>query len=250
MFITQQLGDGSYRLVDGQGNVVFHVGLASAPTYEYATAASATVQTSQSGTGNYAPGNILTLRAGSDGIQPTFLVTHTKVVFASVVNGGTGGTPGAATFVGTTGTGTPFQGTGTIGGDGVLAGAVTISVNGDYTTNPTSLAAEPVTGGGLVGATLLIKVGVKTVAVDFAGRLAAVPSNPIATSGAGAGCTLNVTWAYSVTDAISSGYMVLPTNTPASASAAGLKGSVAWDASFIYVCVDKDTWKRAAIATW
>jgi hypothetical protein len=38
--------------------------------------------------------------------------------------------------------------------------------------------------------------------------------------------------------------------TPAAANAAGVKGSVRWDASYVYVCVDTNTWKRAAIATW
>lgn len=38
--------------------------------------------------------------------------------------------------------------------------------------------------------------------------------------------------------------------TPASASATGTQGEVAWDSSFVYVCTATDTWKRAAIATW
>lgn len=42
----------------------------------------------------------------------------------------------------------------------------------------------------------------------------------------------------------------IPTATPSSASAAGIAGQVAWDASFIYICVATNTWKRAAIATW
>ena len=40
------------------------------------------------------------------------------------------------------------------------------------------------------------------------------------------------------------------TATPASASATGTVGTIAWDASYIYVCVATDTWERAAIATW
>lgn len=42
----------------------------------------------------------------------------------------------------------------------------------------------------------------------------------------------------------------VPTKTPASASAAGVAGTIAWDASYIYVCIATNTWKRAAIATW
>ena len=43
---------------------------------------------------------------------------------------------------------------------------------------------------------------------------------------------------------------VLPTHTPASASATGTAGEVAWDADYIYVCTATDTWKRVAISTW
>ena len=38
--------------------------------------------------------------------------------------------------------------------------------------------------------------------------------------------------------------------TPASAAAAGDAGDICWDASFIYVCVATNTWKRIAIITW
>lgn len=37
---------------------------------------------------------------------------------------------------------------------------------------------------------------------------------------------------------------------PASASATGVAGSVAFDTSYVYVCVATNTWMRAAIATW
>lgn len=37
---------------------------------------------------------------------------------------------------------------------------------------------------------------------------------------------------------------------PASASAPGTAGDVAWDASYFYVCTATDTWVRVALATW
>jgi hypothetical protein len=37
---------------------------------------------------------------------------------------------------------------------------------------------------------------------------------------------------------------------PASASAAGVAGDVAWDSDYFYVCTAANTWKRVAIATW
>jgi sugar lactone lactonase YvrE len=38
--------------------------------------------------------------------------------------------------------------------------------------------------------------------------------------------------------------------TPASASATGTAGQIAWDANYIYVCVTTNTWKRTAISSW
>lgn len=46
------------------------------------------------------------------------------------------------------------------------------------------------------------------------------------------------------------GEVRLATKTPASASATGTTGTVAWDANYLYVCTATDTWKRAALATW
>lgn len=42
----------------------------------------------------------------------------------------------------------------------------------------------------------------------------------------------------------------LATSTPASASATGTIGTIAWDTGYIYVCTATDTWERVAIATW
>jgi hypothetical protein len=47
------------------------------------------------------------------------------------------------------------------------------------------------------------------------------------------------------------GIFILNTSqTPATASTAGFRGQVGWDASFLYVCVATNTWKRAALSTW
>lgn len=37
---------------------------------------------------------------------------------------------------------------------------------------------------------------------------------------------------------------------PATAAATGTKGQIAFDSSYIYICIATDTWERAAIATW
>lgn len=38
--------------------------------------------------------------------------------------------------------------------------------------------------------------------------------------------------------------------TPASASATGTTGQIAWDSNYVYVCVATNTWKRTALSTW
>ncbi len=46
-------------------------------------------------------------------------------------------------------------------------------------------------------------------------------------------------------------YVPLITNrTPSSATDTGIKGQVAWDSSYIYVCVSDDVWKRTALSSW
>lgn len=37
---------------------------------------------------------------------------------------------------------------------------------------------------------------------------------------------------------------------PATATATGIKGQLAWDSGYIYVCTATNTWKRAALASW
>jgi hypothetical protein len=76
-----------------------------------------------------------------------------SVLSATVNAGGSGGTNGNVTITGTTGTGVRFTARGTISG-GALTGALTIVNAGSYTTDPTSLTAEPVTGGNLTGASV------------------------------------------------------------------------------------------------
>jgi len=42
----------------------------------------------------------------------------------------------------------------------------------------------------------------------------------------------------------------IPSLPPAHASDACVPGTETWDFSFVYVCVAKNTWKRAALAPW
>jgi hypothetical protein len=38
--------------------------------------------------------------------------------------------------------------------------------------------------------------------------------------------------------------------TPLSATDTGTKGQIVWDAEYVYVCIDTNTWKRSALSTW
>jgi hypothetical protein len=158
-------------------------------------ALAATVVTAQSGAGSYAPANTITLTGGT-GTAPVLTVATTQVVSATVAAGGSGGTNGTQTVTGTTGTGTKFQASVTVSG-GAITAVLSITVAGNYTVNPTSLTAEPVTGASLTGAQLNVKMGVLTATVSTPGALTALPTAPVAqgsTSGTGTGATFTLTY--------------------------------------------------------
>lgn len=155
------------------------------------------VDTIQSGAGSYAPGDTIHPAGGTSSIAAIFTVAQTQVASATIDDAGTGGTPGTQTVTGTTGTGTKFEATVTVSGGGIITSVDSISVRGVYTVNPTSLTAEPVTGGGLTGAKLSLKMGVLGVTPSTPGSYTVLPSNPASqssSSGAGTGATFNVVW--------------------------------------------------------
>jgi hypothetical protein len=46
------------------------------------------------------------------------------------------------------------------------------------------------------------------------------------------------------------GIRIATAQTPASATATGVAGTIAWDSNYVYVCVATNTWKRSALSTW
>ena len=148
----------------------------------------------QSGAGSYATNDTITLAGGTFTTAGVLTVTSTLVQSATINAAGSGGTTGVQTVTGTTGTGTKFQASVTVAG-GAITAINSITVPGSYTVNPTTLTAEPVTGGGLTGATLSVKMGVNTVSVSNAGAYTVFPTNPVSqtsTSGAGTGAQFNL----------------------------------------------------------
>ncbi len=59
-----------------------------------------------------------------------------------------------------------------------------------------------------------------------------------------------INWDANLRNTVNTGTMVLATATPASATATGTTGQIAWDANYIYICTATNTWKRVAISTW
>lgn len=144
----------------------------------------------QSGSGSYAPGDTITFTGGT-GTQAIATVTTTQVMSATIAAAGTGGTNGTQMVTGTTGTGTKFVAIVTVSG-GEITAIQGVDSPGEYTVNPTVLTAEPVTGGGLSGAELNIKMGVFAGTISTPGAYSVLPTSPVAqgsTSGSGTGFT-------------------------------------------------------------
>jgi hypothetical protein len=144
----------------------------------------------------YVPGDTITVAGGTlYASSPAVLsVNETLAVSASIITPGTGGTNGACTVTGTTGTGTKAQFAGDVNGGG-LRGPLTVLVPGDYTVNPTSLTAEPVTGCGLTGAVVNMQMGILVFWTQREGEYTIPPVNPavqLSTSGTGTGATFNL----------------------------------------------------------
>lgn len=160
---------------------------------------------SAAGTGYVAGTSVITITGGTAATASKFNVTHTKVVSATVAAGGTGdlGDGAGVIVVGTTGTGTKFRASVTIATN-AIASVQSITVAGDYTVNPTVIAAEPVTyvsgassGTTLTGAQLSVLMGALTLTVNTAGDYSVLPTNPAAqgsATGGGTGATITVSW--------------------------------------------------------
>lgn len=61
---------------------------------------------------------------------------------------------------------------------------------------------------------------------------------------------INTTSPAVVLDVNASSIRVRSQRTPASSTASGIQGEIAWDANYIYVCTATNTWKRAPLSSW
>jgi len=181
----------------------------------------------------YAPADTITLTGGSFTTAAVLTVTDTKLVSATVNNAGSTCSGSSGTLTGTTGTGTKFQIAATYSG-GVVSGLGAISVAGDYTVNPTSLAAEPVTGNSCTGVTLGVVMGALKASVTTAGSYIVAPLNPVsqsASSGSGTGATWNLS--YTTAANVIGGVALGPVTTAPSAQIALTSVTTAYTAGWV-----------------
>ena len=61
------------------------------------------------------------------------------------------------------------------------------------------------------------------------------------------GTVIASTWLQDVNDTV---YNLRVSTPPATATSAGVAGTVTWDTNYIYVCVATNSWKRVAISAW
>lgn len=147
----------------------------------------------------YAPSDTITLDLGTTSTPAVVTVdTTTTANFSSwkVVNGGAATIPGDVDLTGTTGTGTPFQADGIVGGTS-LKTIVGAFAQGFYSVNPTDPNNEPVTCPSVTGAVLAIILAPNTVTLTQPGIFLKAPTNPVnqlSTSGKGVGAQFNVTY--------------------------------------------------------
>ena len=119
-------------------------------------------------------------------------------------------------------------------------------------TDLTELAAKPATDDilAIVDVTGTDTTKKITVANLFKSDLVGDVTGNVTGNVSGSAATVTAAAQTAITSLGTLTSLKLATSTPASASAAGTMGTIAWDTGYIYVCTATNTWKRVAIATW
>ena len=144
------------------------------------------------------------------------------------------------------------------GSDDVSAGeAISLSTAVSYFATEAAETATLAAGAEGQVKTLIMSayVGSMTVNVSNAGWTVGGGAGDIVFDQKGDSCTLqfiNTAW-YIVSNngcGFGNTIPVIAAAIPASASATGKAGSIAYDSTYLYVCISTNTWKRVALATW
>jgi len=150
--------------------------------------------------GNYAPGDTMTVTGGTAATTTVLTVVKTQIRASSVAisAAGSGGTDGRYRWETSAGVGAPAKGTCVVSGGGVTS--VLVTRNGVFTTNPGTLSAIPITitGSGVTGATISANMDVMAAAPSVDGDYTVVPTDPVATGASsptgGTGATFTISW--------------------------------------------------------
>jgi len=147
--------------------------------------------------------------------------------------------------------------TGNVSGNltGNVTGDVTGNVTGNITSSGTSSFSNIDANGGavdgvVIGANSAAAGTFTNLTVSGTSTLTTVDINAGDIDGANIGAATPGAGTFSALATTGDNIRIDTTQTPASSSASGTTGEIAWDTSYIYVCVATNTWKRVALSTF
>lgn len=147
--------------------------------------------------------------------------------------------------------------TGNVSGN--LTGNVTGDVTGNVTGNVTSTGASSfssidINGGAIdgtvIGANSAVAATFTNVTATGTSTLTTVDINAGNIDGTNIGSTTPGAGTFSALTTTGDHIRIDTSQTPASSSASGTKGEIAYDSDYIYVCVATNSWKRVALSTF
>ena len=146
---------------------------------------------------------------------------------------------------------------------GNVTGAVTGNVTGDLTGNVTgnvastgssSFSSIDVNGGAIdgtpIGASSANTGAFTTLSTTGTATLPTVDINAGNIDGTNIGASTPGAGTFNALATTGDNIRIDTSQTPASSSASGTKGEIAYDTDYIYVCVATNTWKRVALSTF
>jgi hypothetical protein len=142
---------------------------------------------------------------------------------------------------------------------GNVVGNVTGNLTGNVTGNVTSTGSSSFSSVTLSGGTINnMQIGASTAAAGTFTGITVTGTATLATAnidagdidGTTVGGTTPGAGTFTTLQTTGDNVLIQTSQTPASASASGTAGEIAWDTNYIYVCVATNTWKRVLISTW
>jgi len=147
--------------------------------------------------------------------------------------------------------------TGNVTGDvtGNVSGNVTGDLAGDVTSTGSSSFSSVDINGGFIDSTIIGSTSASSATFTDASSTglltaASVDINGGDIDGTNIGATTPDAGTFTALATTGDKISIQTSQTPASSSASGTAGDIAWDSSYIYVCVAANSWKRVALSTF